>query len=145
MKDWLVVFLITGFLINIFVGTTTMSTNMILSKLMLLFYPFLSFTEPLLLGRKERMHNKTQYFRSLRIHCLLHCVDISSKLHMLGADETPWKQRGLLIAFPLSRKVFGTLKGLAVILKNLLSNEVLCLHPVQCTGKVLYCHIYFSP
>ena len=44
------------------------------------------------------------------------------------AGETPWKQRGLSMAFPFSRKVFGTLMGLASILKNLSCDEILRLH-----------------
>ena len=81
-----------------------------------------------LLGRNEGMHNKTPCSRLLRMHLLLHCVDLSSKPHLLEACETPWKQRGLLMAFQFSRKVFGTLRGLASILKNLSCDEILCLH-----------------
>lgn len=86
-----------------------MSTNMVLSKLCFLSCPSLSFVELVLSGRKEEMHQKTPSFRSFRMHWLLHCVDLTSGLHLFEADETPWKERGLLIAFPILCKVFGTL------------------------------------
>ena len=74
------------------------------------------------------MQNRTPCSGLLRMHLLLHCMDLSSWLHMLEAGETPWKQRGLLMAFPFSHKTFGTLRGLASILKNLSCDEILCLH-----------------
>ena len=86
-----------------------MSTNMVLSKLCFLSCPSLSFVELVLSGRKEEMHQKTPSFRSFRMHWLLHCADLTSGLHLLEADETPWKERSLLTAFPILYKVFGTL------------------------------------
>ena len=53
---------------------------------------------------------------------------LSYRLHMWEAGETPWKQRGLLMDFAFSRKIFGTLRGLASILKNLSFDEILYLH-----------------
>ena len=99
----------------------------------------LSCPEPVLLGRKkikERMHNKTPCSRLFRMHLWLHCIDVSSRLHMLKADETPCKKRGLLMIIPISQKVIGTLRGLASILKNLFFYVSML---VQCTGKVLCC------
>ena len=74
---------------SIFGGTTTVSANMVLSKLTFLSYPSLSCSEPVLLDRKEVMHNETPYLRLLRMHLLLHCMDFSSRLHMLEVGETP--------------------------------------------------------
>ena len=91
-------------------------------------FPSLSCSKPVLLGKKEVMDNKVPCFRLLRMHLLLHCMNLSSKLHMLEAGETPWKQRGLLMAFPSSRKVFGTMRERASIPKNLSYDEILCLH-----------------
>ena len=73
----------------------------------------LSCIKSVLLARKEEMHNKTLCSRLLRMHLLLHCMDLSSKLHMLEASEATWNQRGLLIASPFSHLVFvfGTLGG----------------------------------
>ena len=61
------------------------------------------------IDRKEEIHQKTPSFRSFRMHWLLHCVDLTSRIHLLEADETPWKQRGLLITFTILYKVFVTL------------------------------------
>ena len=108
---------------SIFGGNTTVSAKMVLSKLIFLSCPFLSSSEPMLLGRKEGINNKTPCSRLLRMHSLLQC--------MLEADDTPWKQRGLLMAFPFSHKVFGTL-GVVSILKNLSCDEICrCLHAFQ--------------
>ena len=62
------------------------------------------------------------------LHLLLQCMDLSYRLHMWEAGETPWKQRGLLMDFAFSHKIFGTLRGLASILKNLSFDEILYLH-----------------
>ena len=134
LKDWLVVFLIMEeFLVtlstySILGGTTRVSVNMVLLKLVFLSCSSLSCSEPVLLGREKGVHNKTPCSRLLRMHLLLHCMDLSSRLHMLEAGETPWKQRGLLMSFLFLRKVYGTLKGLPSILKNLSCDEILCLH-----------------
>ena len=134
LKDWLVVFLIMEeFLVtlstcSILGGTTRVSANMVLLKLVFLSCSSLSCSEPVLLGREEGVHNKTPCSMLLRMRLLLHCMDLSSRLHMLEAGETPWKQRGLLMSFLFLHKVYGTLKGLASILKNLSCDEILCLH-----------------
>ena len=147
--DWVAVFLIMEGLpaslstCSIFRGTTTVSANMVLLKLIFLPCRSLSCSKPVLLGSKEEMHSKTPCSRLLRMHLLLHCTDLSFKLHMLEAGETPWKQRGLLMAFRLSHKVFGTLRGLASIPKNLSATRFYVCVFVQCTEKVLFCHSYF--
>ena len=66
-----------------------MSANMVLSKLIFLSCPFLSCSEPVLLDRKEGTHHKTPCSRLLRTHSLLHYMDLSSRLYMLVAIETP--------------------------------------------------------
>ena len=113
---------------SIFGGTTTASANTVLSVLIFLSCLFLSCSESVLLGRKEGLHNKTLCSRFLKINSLLHCMDLSSRQHILEANETPWKQRGLLMAFSFSHKVFRTVRGLASILKNLSCDEILCLN-----------------
>ena len=89
------------------------------------------------------MHNKTPCSRLLRMHLLLHCVDLCSKLHILEAGEAPWKQRGLLMAFPFSHQVFGTLRGYLLFRRICLATRFYVCMLVQCTGKVLCCHNYF--
>ena len=74
------------------------------------------------------MHNRTPYSRLLRMDLLLHCMDLSSMLHVLETGETSWKQISLLMTFRFLHKVFGTLRGLASISKNVSFGEVLCLH-----------------
>ena len=110
-------------LCSIFGGNTTVSANMVLLELIVLSCPSLSYSEPVLVGRKKGMHNKTLCSRLLRIHLLLQCLDVSSRLHMLEAGETSWKQRGLLMAFPFSCKAFGALRGLASILEKVLQQD----------------------
>ena len=94
MPTGLVVFLIMERLpvplstCSVFQSTTTVSANIVLSKLIYLSCPFFC-SEPELLGRKEGMHNKTPCSRLLRMHLLLHCMDLSYRLHMLEAHETP--------------------------------------------------------
>ena len=45
------------------------------------------------------------------MHLLLHCMDLSSRLHMLEASERPWKQRGLLMAFFYFHTSFWNTEG----------------------------------
>ena len=74
---------------SIFGGTTTVSANMVSSVLIFLPCSALFRSEPVLLGRKEGLHNKTPCSRLLRMHPLLHSMDLSLRLHMLEVDETP--------------------------------------------------------
>ena len=62
-------------------------------------------------------------------------------LHVLEADETPWKQRGLLMAFQFSHKVFGTLCGW---LASSLATRLFVCMPVQFTGNVLCSYFFFN-
>ena len=112
-------------------------------KIIFLSCPSPSCSKLVLLDRKEGMHNKTPCSRLLRMHLLLHCVDLCSKLHILEAGEAPWKQRGLLMAFPFSHKVFGTLRGYLLFRRICLATRFYVCMLVQCTGKVLCCHNYF--
>ena len=76
---------------SIFGRTTTVSVNMVLSNFFFFFWlcTFLSCSEPVLLDRKEGMHNKTPCSRLLGMNLLLHGMDLSSRLHMLEDGETP--------------------------------------------------------
>ena len=78
------------------------------------------------------MHNETPCSRLLGMHLLLECICctvwISPPGYICWKLVRPWKQRGLSMAFPFSRKVFGILMGLASILKNLSCDEILRLH-----------------
>ena len=55
--------LISLSLFSIFGGTTTVSADMVLSNLIFLSCPSLSCSEPVLLGRKEEIHNKNPLFQ----------------------------------------------------------------------------------
>ena len=50
--------------------------------------PSVSCSVPVLLGRKEGRHNEIPCSRLLRMHLLLHCMDLSFRLHMLDTLET---------------------------------------------------------
>lgn len=148
LKDWLVVFLtmdngrMTDFLINIsvFEGITAMFTIMVLSKLFVLSCPFLFCSEPVL--KTERLECIIKLLvQVIENAFLLHCKDLSSMLHVLEADETPWKQRGLLMAFQFSHKVFGTLCGW---LASSLATRLFVCMPVQFTGNVLCSYFFFN-
>ena len=97
----------TGFLINMLNiwGYHNCLPTWCYQLIFFLSCPCLSCSEAALLVRKEGMHNKTPCSRLLRMHMLLQCMDLSSRLHMLEAGETPWKQRGLLMAFSFSRSL----------------------------------------
>ena len=130
----------TDFLINIsvFEGITAMFTIMVLSKLFVLSCPFLFCSEPVL--KTERLECIIKLLvQVIENTFLLHCKDLSSMLHVLEADETPWKQRGLLMAFQFSHKVFGTLCGW---LASSLATRLFVCMPVQFTGNVL-CSYFF--
>ena len=128
---------------SIFGGTITACQHGVIKKKNLS-CPSLSCSEAALLVRKEGMHNKTPCSRLLKMHMLLQCMDLSSRLHMLEAGETLWKQRGLLMAISFSRKVFRTLR-LAFIQKSLLMTRFYVCMLVQRTGNVLCCYSYFIP
>ena len=99
LKDWIEVFLIMEGLLVSLSTCSAVSANMMLLKLFFLSSPSLSCSKPVLLSRKEEIHNKTPY-SSLLNALLLRCINLSSKLHILEAGETPWNQRCLLMAFP---------------------------------------------
>ena len=113
---------------SIFGGTTTVSADMVLSNLIFLSCPSLSCSEPVLLGRKEEIHNKNPLFQLIENACVAtQCRSLLQAIYVVRWRDALEAKRSVN-GFPIFTQSVWNTEGAASILKNLSCGEIICLH-----------------